>query len=143
MEALLDNWVASLETKDQQACADLQTEIAKTDFQDSAKVYAEFVRTATSLAVRFKDLFMLVIAIIPGIVEMSRNNGSGQNNETLAGLAILSRNFSGTRWASGDQEKDGEEGNSLQGARLLGCVDTLVSRDGSSPSRGAAETAEP
>ena len=104
MEAVLDNWVASLETKDQQACADLQTEIAKTDFQDSAKVYAEFVRTATSLAVRFKDLFMLVIAIIPGIVEMSRNNGSGQNNETLAGLAILSTNFSGTRWASGDQE---------------------------------------
>lgn len=104
MEALLDNWVSSLDTKEQQLYSDLQTEAGKADLVDVAKVYSEFIKTATSLSVRFKELFLLVIAIVPGILELSRQNSSGQNNEALAGLAILSTNFSGARWASGEQE---------------------------------------
>ena len=101
---LVDNWASTLTSDESKVYTEFQTESSSSDLATVARQYAEFVRTAVTLAVRFKDVFLTTVAILSGIVQLVRQNSSGSEEETLAGYAVLATNFSAGKWIEGSQE---------------------------------------
>ena len=86
--SLVDQWATTLTTEEAKV----------------AKEYAEFVRSATTLAVRFKDIFLTTATIVTAIVQLVRANNSESEEESLAGYAVLATSFSAGKWIDGSQE---------------------------------------